>query len=256
MVVDGSDDGTLEMLKAEFPKVHVVQGDGSWWYTKSMNEGFKYAEILNPDFVLTLNDDVEIRNSYLNNLLSSYTKINRNSIIGSLSLSTNSPHLITNSGYTLKNKFFGIYQNYLPFLMDQKPELLFGIKETVALPGRGILIPYHVLKELDYFDERFVQYHSDTDFCLRAKEDGIMVYISWDAIVYSNVNMTSYSSSYKNKSISALFNSFFDKYSRNYIPSLSRLVWRHNTKIGFPVVFVFKMMLIFKNYLLQRMEKK
>ena len=59
--VDGSTDGTNEMIMEKFPSVHIVSGDGTWWYTKSMNMGFKYAQSLKIDFVLTLNDDIEIK---------------------------------------------------------------------------------------------------------------------------------------------------------------------------------------------------
>jgi GT2 family glycosyltransferase len=47
VVVDGSTDGTLEMLAADFPSAIVVRGDGNWWYTRSINEGIKKARQLN-----------------------------------------------------------------------------------------------------------------------------------------------------------------------------------------------------------------
>jgi len=52
MVVDGSNDGTSEMIKADFPKVHCVFGKGNWWYTRSMNEGFQLANKLEALFIL------------------------------------------------------------------------------------------------------------------------------------------------------------------------------------------------------------
>ena len=61
VVIDGSSDGTLEMIKTQYPTVHVVLGNGNWWYTKSMNKGFQYAQKLSPDFILTINDDVVAR---------------------------------------------------------------------------------------------------------------------------------------------------------------------------------------------------
>src|SRR5580698_9586336 len=57
-VVDGSTDGTLEMLAREFPDTAIVHGDGNWWYTRSINEGIKKARQLDCNFILTLNDDI------------------------------------------------------------------------------------------------------------------------------------------------------------------------------------------------------
>ena len=131
-------------------------------------------------------------------------------------------------------------------------EKLKGIKRSVTLPGRGMLIPIETLKKLNFFDEKFVQYHSDIDFCLRANKLGYQVYISWDAVVYSHVNLTSSSSSFKKQSFRAFLNSFFDKYSRNYIPNRIRFIWRHNSKIYFPVIFGLSILLNFKNYFFKK----
>ncbi len=58
IVVDGSTDGTLEMLATEFPTAVIVRGDGNWWYTRSINEGIKKARELDCNYILTLNDDL------------------------------------------------------------------------------------------------------------------------------------------------------------------------------------------------------
>jgi GT2 family glycosyltransferase len=252
VVLDGSSDGTLEMLQQEFPKVHIVEGDGNWWYTKSMNEGFKYAESLLPDFVLTLNDDIEVNPDYISKLLLAYNSVEEGSIMGSLSVSHSHPHKVTNSGNSLKNKLFGIYRHHLPFMSVQNIEMLSGVKDTVTLPGRGILIPFKTLKDLNYFDEFFMQYHSDGDFCLRAKEKGYKVYVSWDAVVFSHMGLTSSSSSFKKQTFNDFINTFFDNHSRNYLPARAVYIWRHHTKWAMPFVLFIGIVLSFKNFFLKK----
>ena len=92
VVLDGSSYRSLQMLQNDFRTVHILQGDGDWWYTKSMNEGFKKAEGLKSDFVLTLNDDIEVKPDYISKLLLSYNSVEEGSIMGSLSVSLSKPH--------------------------------------------------------------------------------------------------------------------------------------------------------------------
>lgn len=246
VIVDGSTDGTLEMLQDDFPEVHIVKGTGDWWYTKSMNEGFKYAEKLKPDYVLTLNDDVEIEDNYIQQLVNAAQSVSANSIIGSVSFTIKKPYRVTSSGVKKITKFIGRSIVYYKFGEEVDPDKLSGIYPTEVLPGRGTLIPAEVLKELDYFDEYFKQYLSDFDFCLRAKKRGHKIYISWDSRVFSHVEKTSSSSSFKRFSLSNYLYSFFNPYSRNHILQRIRYLWRHRIKFLLPLSLVIWILAITK----------
>ena len=246
VVVDGSNDGTYEMLEKDFLYIHVVKGTGDWWYTKSMNEGFRYAEKLKPDYVLTLNDDVEVGDNYIQQLLDGVDKVEKNSIIGSVSFTYEKPHRIFTSG--VKNISPWLNKSihyYRPFTVVE-PEMLSGIHPTKVLPGRGMLMPYNILKELNYFDETFKQYSSDFDFCLRAAKAGYSSYISWNAKIYSHVSISSESSSFIRKSFFKFIEGFFNQYSRIYLPSNVKYIWRHSIKILCPISFLIFIIASFK----------
>jgi GT2 family glycosyltransferase len=248
IAVDGSTDGTLEMLKDEFPEVHIVKGTGDWWYTKSMNEGFKYAGKLKPDYALALNDDIEVSDDYINQLLDGVNKVKKNSIIGSVSFTYEKPHKIFTAGVKNINPCLKSIHYYRPFTVVET-EMLSGIHPTKVLPGRGMLIPFNILKKLDFFDETFIQYRSDYDFCLRAAKAGYSLYISWDAQIYSYEKKTSISSSFIRKSLLKFIGGFCNPYSRIYFPAFLKYSWRHYRKILWPIYFVIFILASFKaNY--------
>ena len=245
IVVDGSTDNTLDMLKNKYPRVHIVHGTGDWWYTKSMNEGFKYAIGLGADYILTLNDDIELDKEYLKNIVKHEDS---NSIIGSVGYTIEKPHRIITSGVKKiiwwRNKSVHYYK---PFSVVN-PKDISGLKKSIALPGRGMLIPTKMLKELSFFDDYFLQYHSDTDFCLRAQGSGYNVFICWDCIIYSHVTLTSGTSSFIKSSIFDFIKSFFNKYSRVYIPHMVVFNFRHGIKILAPIRVVISILAQFKAF--------
>lgn len=59
VVDDGSTDGTADMLRAEFPEVDVLFGDGGLFWTASVNMGIRHALKAGADYVMTLNNDLE-----------------------------------------------------------------------------------------------------------------------------------------------------------------------------------------------------
>lgn len=228
VVNDGSIDGTDDLLKREFPHVHVVNGDGNWWITKSLNEGIKDASHYKPDYILCLNDDVEVEQDYLQILLQDINKLPSNAILGSSSFDVLNRSRIILAGaksiiwWRLKTNMY-----IKPFSIIDRNNYK-GIYHSVTLPARGSLIPYKALIDVNYFDEVFPQYFSDIDFFLRAGKKGYSIFISWNACIYVHLGTASISSSHIKSSLSNYIKNLFNKYSKIHLPSAWRFIRRNN----------------------------
>lgn len=239
VVVDGSTDGTYEMLQAEFPTVHVVKGSGKWWWTKSVNEGIKYAfQLCSPSHILLLNDDSLIQSDYINCLLNAAKTGEENSIIGSISVTDTLPFRVSFSGvkkinwYSLKK--INYYNNFE--LLENMPST--GLFPTYALNGRGTLIKSSILKDLNLLDElTYPQYGSDDDLALRAWKKGYKVYVSYCCRVFDRTTDTSKGTAFRKDSILTFFKSFFQWNSVNYIPKELSFSYRHGIKLLVPFYF-------------------
>ena len=235
VVVDGSTDGSIEMLKDDFPLVHCVLGDGIWWYTKSMNMGFQEAIRQSADLVLTMNDDVRLESNYVSNLFSAWKEQANCSIMGSISVTVDEPCKITFSG--VKKITWWRYKqvNYIEAFKTVDTDKLTGIKPSAVLPGRGMLIPVISLKALNYFDPNLIQYGSDDDFCLRASKLGFPVFVSYDAVVYSHVELTGAGNPVNKGSIWSLFRSFSNRYSSRHLKKTAKMIARHGGSLLLPI---------------------
>ncbi len=245
VVVDGSTDGTLEMLKTQFPDIDVVRGDGNWWWTKSVNEGIKFAIKNDAETILLMNDDTEIDRQYVSTLLKA-SQQHPDAIIGSLNLSVEKPHKIYFSGVkkiiwwkaksVRYHKIFDLYKKNLT-----------GLHKSVLLMGRGMFIPVSIFKKIGYFDEKaFPQYKADLDFVLTANENNIKTYISWDSIVYSHLELTGKGATYTNQNFLEFLGSFFKENTYTNLKHSFRYYKKHCPIFLLPFsFFVDKLRLIY-----------
>lgn len=248
-VVDGSTDGTKEALNKLPFKVCIIEGNGYWWYTRSINEGLKCARKENPDFYLLLNDDVHIGNDYLQKLFNSYFEINVECLLGTTSLTIEKPHYITFSGVRNSPKFPYQRTHYIPFMTKVDLTDLKGFVPSQELPGRGMLIPKKVIDEVGLFDEKFPQYFSDLDFSRRVNQKGYPVYVSYEAVTYSHFEKTSDSTTFKPISHRKFIKNLFNPYGRKHLGQIARYVWRHYPKIGFPYFYSKWVLILLSNHL-------
>lgn len=238
VVVDGSTDGTIEMLASDFPEVAVVLGTGDWYYTRCMNEGFQKAHSFHPDFILTMNDDVRLPSNYLSGLLGAMNREHGVNIMGSISVTEDTPHRITFSGIKDIKWWRFKYISHLPHYHPVDPATLSGTKESKVLPGRGMLIPAKLLKDLKGFEASMVQYGSDDDFCLRAARKGVGVKVSYDAVVHSYDKLTGDGNPVRKQSLKSVLKSFNNRYSTLYLPKTMAMINRHGNRALMPLTLI------------------
>lgn len=188
VVDDDSSDGTLEMLRAKFPSITVLKGDGNRWWSGAMNLGLGWimANATKDDYLLSFNDDVRVDRGYLKTLVTAAKCVSPFSIIGSVAVDSADTSKVVYCGTCIdwrRGLWKGLSKSQLPAGKSLIP--------TDSLPGRGALIPIDVVAKIGFYnDRRFPQYFGDEDFALRARAAGAELYVSRDAIVKSHVHLT------------------------------------------------------------------
>lgn len=187
VVNDGSTDGTNEILKLYDKKIYVLNGDGKFFWSKSMNIGLEYAfSILNSDFVTCWNNDILCRSDYFDNLINIVSKHNiKNTLIGSKVFYLEPNDLIFTYGCYFNNlNGKSLFNGNLKY-----DSIEFATPLNVDwCGGMGLTIPKEAYKVVGNFDNyNFPQYKADSDFCLRAKYVEINLVCYPDLIIYNDV---------------------------------------------------------------------
>jgi GT2 family glycosyltransferase len=179
IVVDNhSDDGTLEMLKDEFPEVGVIENAGNLGFTAPMNQALRKGE---GKYLLQLNPDTLVHPQAFNSLIDFMESQPEVGICGPKVLNTDGTlqkpcrrgesrpwavftYFLGLSSLFPKSKLFGEY------LMNYKDED--ETHEVAGVSGSCMLIRREVINQIGYLDERFFAYQEDADYCFQARRSG------------------------------------------------------------------------------------
>ena len=183
VVVDNnSQDGTLEMLRDDFPEVHVIANDSNAGFTRPTNQALRLSR---GRYALLLNNDTVILPNALDRLLEFAENHPEVGICG--------PKVLNRDGTLQKQcrRSFATpwdlfcYFSGLSALFPKSPlfaRYLWTYEDedkthaVDAISGSCMLIRRQVIDQIGLLDERFFAYQEDADFCFRAKEAGWQVY--------------------------------------------------------------------------------
>lgn len=183
IVVDNnSQDGTVEMLRDEFPQVRLIVNDHNAGFTRPTNQALRAST---GRFALLLNNDTIILPNALDCLVQFMRAHAEVGICG--------PKVLNRDG-TLQKQcrrsfatpwdlfcYFSGLSRLFPqsrlfgrYLMTYMPED--AAHEADAVSGSCMLIRREVMDQIGLLDERFFAYQEDADYCFRAQQAGWKIY--------------------------------------------------------------------------------
>lgn len=171
VVDDGSADGTSGAIKAAFPDVKVLLGDGSLYWGNAMALAEREAVSTGADFILWLNDDIQMVPDALERLISiANSSKERPIVVGALS--DEDSRATTYSGYTRKRAQYGFLR------LERKDPHPTSAQRVDTFNGNIVLIPTPHSRRIGGVDRTFTHHYGDLDFGLRAKKAGIEVLLA------------------------------------------------------------------------------
>ena len=157
---DGCTDGTPEAVNLQFPKIHIIKGNGNLFWNRGMYTAWKEASKKDYDFYIWLNDDTYIYTNAFNSLLQS-SKIKENKAIIVGATQSTDHRKITYGGRLVNGNIAQLNGNLV---------------QIHHFNGNIVLIPKFVFRKLGNLDYYFTHSKGDFDYGLRAGKLGIKMF--------------------------------------------------------------------------------
>lgn len=181
IVVDnGSVDGSLEYLKAKFPKYQVLSSGGNLGFARGNNFGVDHAT---GEYVWLLNSDTLIKSNTISTLMECVKS--NDSQLASCQLLNPDGSIQPQGGYLpdlWRLALWMLFIDDLPLIKSLIKPYHQNIKsffETDQHPGwlagTALLIKRDLYQKLNGLDNRIFMYGEDVDFCLRAKQEEVRI---------------------------------------------------------------------------------
>jgi len=166
LVDDGSTDGTSEEIRARFPMVNLLQGDGSLFWGGGMRQAWEEASKGMYDYYLWLNDDTTLAHGAIVSLLETFAAVK---------LAEGKDPIIVGSTLDPETGALSYGGHWL-----RHPALVEPGSSPVPcdmINGNIVLVSKDVYVQVGTISHEFTHTLGDHDYSLRAVSKGIPVYV-------------------------------------------------------------------------------
>jgi len=176
VVVDNnSQDGSFEEAKLNFSKASFIRNSQNLGYAAGNNLGTRFALERMADYVLLLNNDVEVENDFLVRMVEIAEKNEKTGIVGSIIFNQENREIWYAGG---KISWFRMKTYHEQKIRDASQF------QTEFITGCSMLVKKDVFKKIGLLDEDYFLYWEDADFSVRANKAGFENMIAAKSWVY------------------------------------------------------------------------
>jgi GT2 family glycosyltransferase len=145
-----------------------MQLDTNRGYAGNNNVGIKAAMDRGADWILVLNEDTILAPDCLTHLIEVAENDHRIGIVGPLVFHHDEPNVIQSAGGHLSKYWVASHrgQNEVDYGQFAMPS------EVEWISGCAIMVRHIVIDQVGMLDERFFYYCEETEWCLRARQNG------------------------------------------------------------------------------------
>lgn len=179
LVDDASTDGTGDEVRARFPSVNVVQGNGSLYWTGGMLLAEKSALTTRPDYLLWLNDDVALKRDALSCLLDASRMFADTAIVVGSTVDSRSGQ--TSYGGLVCTRMNRPFKSVVLTPNGQ-------FQNADMMNGNIVLVPRALRERLGPLDELLPHNGADYDYGLRAKSQGVSIVVAPFTLGFCDLN--------------------------------------------------------------------
>lgn len=173
IVVDnGSEDGSVEMVEAEFPQVRLIRNEENLGFVRANNQGLRAASA---DVLLMLNSDTEVHPGAIERLVEVLTSDPEIGAVAPRLLNTDGTRQVSSA------PFPSVIHRFLPSRFEHAHDLalerrLLASEEPVAdvdwLSGAALMTRRDVLERVGPLDERYFMWYDDIDWGRKLQRAG------------------------------------------------------------------------------------
>lgn len=188
VVVDNaSTDGSLDLLRKEFPSVRVIKNIENLGFGRANNVAF--TKLKGFTFFALLNNDMEVTPAWLDRLVEKMKNNLKVAAVGPRVLysTMRGGRYIINSAGGVVDEFDRGFDRFEGCPDNDTYET---VEEVDFISGGAMLLRKEAMDEVGGFDERMFFYYEDVDLCLRFKEKGWKIMYNGMAVVYHDHQAT------------------------------------------------------------------
>ena len=190
VVVDnGSADASAQQLQQAFPEIILISLNENKGFTGGNNAGMQYALDHGYEYIMMLNNDVEVAPDFLEPLMA---PLNNDPSIGAvqpLIYFHHDKNLIWNAG-TQYNPWLGICSTIHYNKRDDAHAQMQVPKNIDWITGCAFMIRSTVLQKVGLLQEKYFIYYEDVDLSFRIKAAGFKLAYAPSSVIYHIAGMS------------------------------------------------------------------